>query len=275
MINILYKLLRKINQIKSLEFGDELKRQLLYTWFKVSILKKHDSKNSMVNILDYKVKFLDYTLFRYLFNEIFLSKEYYFKSTKDNPVIIDCGSNIGISVLYFKTLYPNASIIAFEPGEETYTCLQENIKINKLHSIEAHKVALSNVEGTMDFYYDEDDVGSLMMSSVEERMPKQKRTVSAVLLSSYINSEIDFLKMDIEGAEMDVIEELDTKNKLVFIKRMVIEYHHHINSGIDNLSKMLKILENNNFGYHIEAHLDSNLGVEQFQDIIIYAYKKN
>jgi len=274
MIDMLYRLLRKMSQINSLELEKDLKRRLKFTWLRMTILKTHDTKNNLADVLDYKVKFLDFNLLRYLFNEIFLNKEYYFKTDKKSPTIIDCGSNIGMSILYFKMLYPRANIIAFEPGEETYACIEENIRLNRLESVEIHKVALSNIEGNIDFYYDEDDVGSLTMSSVYERMPKQKRTVSAVLLSSYIDSEIDFLKMDIEGAEFNVLQELHEKNKLFFVQCMAIEYHHHINKGVDNFSKILKILEDSGFGYHIEGHLESRHYKEQFQDIIIYAYKK-
>jgi FkbM family methyltransferase len=274
MIDVLYKLLRKLTNINSLEVDEKLKIELKLAWFKITFFKKYDSKNNVVSVLDYKIKFLDYNLFRYLFNEIFLSKEYFFESKKDDPSIIDCGSNIGMSILYFKMLYPNAKIMAFEPGEETYACIEENIQMNNLNSIDIYNVALAKTEGTIDFFYDKSDVGSLMMSAVEERMPKEKRIVKSVCLSSYINHDIDFMKMDIEGAEMEVMEDLYNNKKLQYIQQMVIEYHHHINEGVDCFSKILQILEDSQFGYHIEGHLDNNLGVEQFQDIIIYAYQK-
>ena len=82
------------------------------------------------------------------------------------------------------------------------------------------------------------------------------------------------MKMDIEGAETLVIEELSKKNKLKLIKQMVIEYHHHIDPKDDKFSKILRILEENDFGYKISSTLKSPLNREKFQDILIYAYKK-
>ena len=79
---------------------------------------------------------------------------------------------------------------------------------------------------------------------------------------------------DIEGAELEVIEELSNTRKLCFIKQMVIEYHHHIVGESDVFSKMLKLLEDAGFGYQIESQLCKPLIREQFQDILVYAYRK-
>jgi FkbM family methyltransferase len=74
-----------------------------------------------------------------------------------------------------------------------------------------HKAALSNKEGIIDFYFDQENLGSLCMSTKQERMPKQRRSVEALLLSKHIDEEVDFLKIDIEGAEPEVVEELATR----------------------------------------------------------------
>ena len=71
-----------------------------------------------------------------------------------------------------------------------------------------------------------------------------------------------------------VLGEEQIREKLDFIKEMTIEYHHHIEKGVDELSKMLKILESNNFGYQISGDLHLPIERETFQDLMIYAYKK-
>lgn len=270
-INRLSGALIKIGQLK---INANLKSKIIFSGFKVFSIGLYDSENKIANIAGFKAKFLDFKLFKYLFHEIFLGKDYYFISDSKTPYIIDCGSNIGMSVLYFKMIYPNAEIVAFEPGEETYQCLNDNIKNNSLNSVTVHKVALSDKEGTIEFFYDEDDVGSLVMSVIQERMTKQSRSVKAVLLSNYIDRDVDFLKMDIEGAELSVIKELSETNKLRYIKEMMIEYHHHIASDIDEFSKMLKLLEDAGFGYQIECSFDGVFTKNKFQDIMIYAYLK-
>jgi Methyltransferase FkbM domain len=137
-----------------------------------------------------------------------------------------------------------------------------------------HKAALSNKEGIIDFYFDQKNLGSLCMSTRQERMPKQKRSVKALLLSKHIDEDVDFLKIDIEGAELEVIEELRNARKLSHIKQMAIEYHHHIVRKSDTFSRTLSILEDAGFGYQIESDLGRPFKREQFQDILVYAYRK-
>jgi len=55
---------------------------------------------------------------------------------------------------------------------------------------------------------------------------------------------------------------------------MIIEYHHYINKAEDTLSEILSLLEKNNFGYQINAEVDTPYKSSFMQDIMIYAYKK-
>ena len=65
------------------------------------------------NLLGYQIKFFTYSQVINLFEEIFIHEVYKFESRNSNPCIIDCGSNIGMSILYFKCLYPYSTITAF------------------------------------------------------------------------------------------------------------------------------------------------------------------
>lgn len=270
----IYDLITTLVRINQLRLEKGFRDRIIATWLKVFFLGRYDSKNGTANIAGLNVKFINFRLFSFLFHEIFTNNEYCFVSERNDPYIIDCGSNIGMSVLYFKMLYPDARIVAFEPGEEAYRCLNENVTNNQLKSVTMHQAALSNEEGTIDFYYDPDNVGALAMSVKQERMPKQKRSVKAMLLSKYINEDVDFLKIDIEGAELEVIEELYKAEKLKYVKQMVIEYHHHISKDADMFSKFLRILENAGLGYQIQGYLERPLVRERFQDIFVYAYRK-
>jgi len=222
----------------------------------------------------YKINYLDSYSFTFLFGEVFINQVYFFTTTKPRPIIVDCGSNIGMSILYFKCLYPDSTIIAFEPDEDTFTCLEQNIAQNDLQSVEAHRAAISHSEGRIPFYYDADVPGALLMSTVRERLPKDAKLVDAVQLSRHINAEIDFLKMDIEGAELAAIDELNQAGKLRLVSQMAIEYHHHIVEEEDMLSQMLGTLERAGFGYQLSGELSRPFRGRQFQDILIYAYRK-
>lgn len=272
----IYNSTENLVKIHRLEIDNELKRKIRETWLKSFVLNRSDSRIRSTSIVGFKFRFLDYGTLSYLYNEIFIDNEYFFTAENDSPYIIDCGSNIGMSIIYFKMLYPNSRILAFEPGEEPFACLKENIKNNNLqNSVQAIKAALANKEGTVQFFYDPSNPGSLVMSTKQERMQKQRRNVEATLLSKHIGEDVDFLKMDIEGAELEIMEELSSSGKLSHIKQMAIEYHHHISKKTDEFSKMLRILENSGFGYQIESHLIRPDKHEQFQDIHVYAYRKN
>jgi len=237
-------------------------------------IKQHDADNKVVEFSDVKIRYCTYKDFTYLFKTIFIREEYHFSTDKKQPFIIDCGSNIGMSVTFFKSIFPEAEIIAFEPNHEAFTCLTQNIEGNNFSSVSANNKALSNTEGTIEFYTDGNEPGSPVASTLEERLSNQKIEVSATRLSNYINKDVDFLKMDIEGAEVCVLKELIANNKAHYIKQMVIEYHHHIDKNKDDMSVILSLLEQAGFGYQIAGHPTTPFIKQEFQDILIYVYQK-
>jgi len=225
-------------------------------------------------LFGFTVRFFDYEVFLFLFEEIFIWKPYYFKAATDHPVIIDCGSNIGMSILYFKHVYPGCAITGFEADKRTFELLQENVLRNRLQHVTLFNRAVSDTSGTIDFYSDPSLPGSLAMTAQSERGLKAKSQVEATPLSEYISSEIDFLKMDIEGDEERVIADLARRNKLKLVKELVFEYHHHELPNQDRLSGVLASLEQNNFGYEISALALSPFVRGRFLGMLIYAYRK-
>ena len=213
-----------------------------------------------------------------LLNEIFIDESYAFHTTKKDPIIIDCGSNIGISVLYFKYLYPDAKIIGFEPEPTSFEILNQNIEANNLKDITVHPIALCNKEGSITFFRSENAPGSTV-NGIKSNGGFVRNAptieVKASRLSNYINGPVDFLKMDVEGAEDDIFEDLVENNKLKFIKEMVFEFHHHMTKSDDRLSTILKILEDHNFSYQIQADGAFNLSdASKFTCMLIYAYQR-
>ena len=145
---------------------------------------------------------------------------------------------------------------------------------NNFQSVEANMEAVSDREGKIEFFYDTKTPGALGGSTIRERTPKEKKEVNSVRLSTYVNQEVDFLKLDVEGAELGVIQELSKSAKLKYMKQIAIEYHHHIIRDQDVLSQILGTLENSGFGYQISGELRRPLERQKFQDILIYAYRK-
>jgi FkbM family methyltransferase len=229
-----------------------------------------------VSIAGFRVSYFHLNQLVYLFKEIFLNAQYLFQTDDEQPLIIDCGSNIGIGILFFKSLYPKAHVIGFEPDPETFHVLKNNIEENHLIGVDVYQCALSSEEGTVKFFHDDRQKGSLLMSLYQERLAGDVIIVPARLLSPFITREVELLKMDIEGAEAVVLPELAESGKLQMVKQIHLEYHHHIRQQKDELSPILKLLEDNNFGYYLTA--DKSRGKlpspRDFQDIAIYGYRK-
>jgi FkbM family methyltransferase len=237
------------------------------------MLRRSPKDRAKVGAFD--VRFLTRKSFEFQYEEIIRKRQYLFETDNSTPFVVDCGANIGMSVLYFKGLYPEARVLAFEPDPSAFACLRANVTENGLLDVRIENAAVAWAEGETDFFYDRADPASLRMSIVRERMPKDRRTVRAVQLSRFLDEEVDFLKIDVEGAELDVLGELDEAGKLRLVKQMLVEYHHHIVRTEDRLSGLLALLENDGFGYQIEGHIDRPLPRERGQDVRIYAYRKD
>lgn len=240
--------------------------------FKLFIINRYILLNEE-NIFGLKIKAFDYGSIHFLYREIFLKGGYYFKSDVNDPVIIDCGANIGFAVIFFKWIYPNSTIYAFEPDKKAFNLLKNNILTNNLDKIHIFNLALWEKKQKLPFYVNNQKPESLSMSFEKNNLNQDRIVVSSSPLSKYILRKIDFLKMDIEGAESKVINELIKSKKINKVKQMVIEYHHKRNQNKSSLSTFLNNLEKANFEYQLDSRHISLCSRGDFQDIAIYAYK--
>lgn len=202
-------------------------------------------KEVKVNFLNTTIKAPDASSLLFLNKELFEQKIYKFKSQNKTPFIIDCGANIGLSIIYFKNLYPQSEIIAFEPDKNIFQYLKYNINSFKYNDVQLINKALWDKETNLHFTPDGSDGGRIEMDVQNAK----QYTIQATKLSNYLIKKIDFLKIDIEGAELIVLQEIE--NKLFLVDNLFIEFHSFQDKP-QVLSKILKILENNNFRYYIE-----------------------
>lgn len=229
---------------------------------------------SPVRVSGYEIHFIRHKTLQYLLEEVWGGQEYYFVAHGERPLILDCGANIGAAILYFKRLYPLARIVGFEPFGPAFEALVANVKANRLKDVTIHHALLAEKRGSGELFFNPAHLGSLSMSSRPDRIQGASQTVDAVPLSEYINEPVDLLKMDIEGAELDVLREVAQRGKLSLVKQMIIEYHHHIQPDEDRLSEFLRILEQHGFGYRIKGHYSPHQTRDQFQDLLVHAYSK-
>ena len=210
----------------------------------------------------------------YLHREIFVELQYYFSTKRSDPFIVDGGSNIGMSVLFFKALYPDARVLAFEPAQRAHDLLVRNVEANGLQGVEVHRAALGREDGEVPFFEDPDDPATFRMSTRPERIPGTGSPVPQRRLSQLVGEEIDLLKLDVEGAEDDVLAELVDSGAVSRVRQLVVEYHHQLDPTRDFLGPFLERLGNQGFRYQIGAREDvaaRGSGKPAFQDVLVYA----
>ena len=170
-----------------------------------------------------------------------------FVPEKDNPLILDCGANIGFSSLSYKRQFPNARIIAFEPDPDFAPVLRRNLERNGARDVEIVEAAVWVENGTSQWY--SEGVDGSHLSQVTDATEKIT-TVRTVDLGDYLAESVDLIKMDIEGAEYEVINRLG--NKLSNVKTMSIECHLD-QKTIILFSELLRNLQNAGFQLSINS----------------------
>ncbi len=124
--------------------------------------------------------------------------------------VIDIGANIGYyTIIAGKRIGVNGKVLAFEPEENNFSLLSRNIALNKLTNVTALKIALTNKLGGELLYLDDNNKGHHSLSSknpeTEKKIKVRTNTLDGIL-ENFGSPKVDIIKMDIEGAEVLVLE---------------------------------------------------------------------
>lgn len=222
--------------------------------------------------MGFQIEHFDRPTLSHLYREVFARQYYYFRAENDTPVILDCGANLGMASLYFKWLYPNSRVQAFEPDPTTFQVLERNVVGNNL-DIKTHNCALWDEDGEVDFFVDPQNPGTLLMSTDASRLRGVPIKVAARRLSDFIHGTVDFLKLDVEGAEHRVLRDLTQTGKIRAIRQMVVEYHHRVGQRKSCLAEFLLMLEQAGFEYQIRTSVYPVTSRDVCQDVLIGAYQ--
>lgn len=144
-------------------------------------------------------------------------------SGKKDLVIMDVGANIGLTAQFFadyaKTVY------AIEPSQIHIDCIKEAIKFNDIKNIKPYKYAVGSENGTMTLNHN----ANTTMFSLSKAVGQEGEEVEVFTLPALFKKlkvdHVDFMKLDVEGVEMEVIGGepfLEVADK---IDSMLIEYH--------------------------------------------------
>ncbi len=186
--------------------------------------------------------------FVWQYKEIFVDEFYRFATNEAAPVIFDCGANVGTSALYFRKTYPDSRIVAFEADATIADFLQKNLSQNGVTGVEVVRKAVWTDDAGVDFGSDGADGASIFAPTPKIRVP-------SVRFRDRLRAEprIDFLKMDIEGAEAYVLP--DCRGALNHVQSIFVEYHAYPDQP-QNLGEILEILREAGFRYYLNSAVD-------------------
>ena len=152
------------------------------------------------------------------------------KYLPENAVILDIGANIGSHSVYWALEKNAKKIYAYEPLESTYKILKRNIKLNHLDKkIKAFKYGLysTNSKASVDNFHLANIGNTSFVPSVNGNFELKK------LDSIRISEKIDLIKIDVEGAEVEVL--IGAKNTIKKNKPVIVIESFNNKEEIDNI----------------------------------------
>lgn len=137
---------------------------------------------------------------------------YLLQTLTEGQTVLDIGANIGyFTILFARKVGSSGAILAFEPGPLSFALLQTNIRINGLDHVRAFNVAAGNRNGTTDLYIcrtgesDNRVEGTLTDDSDRDRIAVPSIVIDKFLANLGVH-RVDYVKIDVQGAERAVLE---------------------------------------------------------------------
>jgi FkbM family methyltransferase len=190
--------------------------------------------------------------YSFLLKEVFIKETYHFNLSVPS-IVIDIGTNIGVSALYFAKNSKVTKVFGFEPFPETAQAAVDNFDLNpKLHSkIHLAEFGLSNTEQSIsvDYCFEASQLASIGgfkypisknfdLKSTRIEIKKASESLVTILND---NDEEKILKIDTEGSELNIIQDLQNSQLLSQFSCIMLEWHH------DQETLLIEVLKANNF----------------------------
>lgn len=141
----------------------------------------------------------------------------------DRPVILDLGSNCGYTIAHYKHLYPRARIIGVEMDEDNLALARRNV--DGLEDVELLHGAVSHKDGIVSYNKQaKEDAYRIEYGEVTHRKTVKALTIPSIL-QRYGLTRVDFLKLDIEGEEVNLFRPANGLSWLDAVQSLNMEVH--------------------------------------------------
>ncbi len=205
---------------------------------------------------------------KFLLREIYVDLPYQ-TTLPAAKVIFDVGANCGFATLFFRSTFPAATIVAIEPQRREADFCRTAVTLNRLEGVEVINAAVGGEPGRRMLSIVDDN--SVISSFCTERAENSHQEPTEVLRLSTLLPEcpVDLMKMDIEGAELEVLRELAASGTLspARIKTLVIEVHRFPSLDGDPLAAILNLLTKHGYDYSVAARAGN---ASHHQDVLVY-----
>ena len=165
----------------------------------------------------------------------------------NDDVIIDVGAHIGLFALFASQFCKNGKIFCYEPIKENYKILIENIEMNQIQNIFPNNLAVTKETSRVKIFLNDDQSGHSMFIQNKNFVEVDSKSLSDIFIDNGIK-ECDFLKLDCEGAEYEIIESLSA-DLFTKINKTVIEYHM-VDTKPELLEQLINKLKQFSFSVH-------------------------
>jgi len=144
---------------------------------------------------------------------------------REMDVVVEFGAHIGAFAVRAARLAHHGQVFAYEASSNNYAQLAQNRQLNGLDNLFIENSAVSDRRGAMPYYRPADNgsLGSLVHESSSFMETVQAITFADIIAEHGIE-RIDFLKVDVEGAEYDILLNCADET-LAIVQRVVMEYH--------------------------------------------------
>ena len=207
------------------------------------------------------LEFFDLETFHDEAQRIFVENTYQFKATTPQPVIVDCGTNLGLLPIYYAKEFPQARIVAFEADPIKAQIAENNFKSAKVRNAKLIHQAVWLDNGMVPF---------LCQTDIGEPTVIQ---VPAVRLGDFIGGQtIDLLRLNLAGSEFHVIKE--NLKELANVRHLITEVCQ-LPGQAPHLADLLCTLSELGFQCHLFEHLRNAVKrPDKIKNLTLFAWRK-